>query len=177
MYFKLTTRNESLHENSHDSRRVLTFATSKNLVVTCTVLSLWSIHKCTWISRNGKTNTPTDDIFIKRRLDFKPNNPLCSSLVSVKPMNSPDQAVTCSQPRGAQHPCHHLKLCPRFCQPQLQMLFAQVITLLMADSRLTLSKRDDFLGCSSRECCSQLTKSTSQAHIRGTGFVHTTFSN
>jgi hypothetical protein len=177
MYFKPTTRNKSLHENSHDSRRVLTFAT-QNLLDAHTVLPHWSNHKYTWISRNGKTNTPTDDILKKRRLDFKVNNPLCSRLVSVKPMSSPGQAALCSQPQGAQHPCHHLKLCPRgFSQPQLQRLFAQIITLLMAVSRLTISKQGDFLGCSSRECCSQLKKSTSQANTRGTGFIHTAASS
>jgi hypothetical protein len=54
--FKLTIGNESSHEISNDSGvRVLDFATSKNLVVKCTMFPHCSIHKYTWTPPDGDT--------------------------------------------------------------------------------------------------------------------------
>jgi hypothetical protein len=56
--FKLTTGNESLHEISIDNRiRAVNFATSKNLIVKSTMFSHCNIHKYTWISPDGKTQS------------------------------------------------------------------------------------------------------------------------
>jgi hypothetical protein len=49
--FKLTIRNESLHELSNDNGvTVVNFATSKNLVVKSTMFPHRKIHKYTWTS-------------------------------------------------------------------------------------------------------------------------------
>jgi hypothetical protein len=48
---KLTVKNESLHEISNDNGvRVVNFATSKNLVMKCTMFPHHKIHKYTWTS-------------------------------------------------------------------------------------------------------------------------------
>jgi hypothetical protein len=54
--FKLTIRNESLHEISNDNGvRLVNFATSKNLRVKSTMFPHRNIHKYTWTSPDGKT--------------------------------------------------------------------------------------------------------------------------
>ena len=47
--------------------RIVTFATSKNLVVKSTMISHRNIHKYTWTSPDGKTHNQTDHILIDRR--------------------------------------------------------------------------------------------------------------
>jgi exonuclease III len=55
--FKPTIGNESLHEISNDNGvRVVSFATSKNLLVNSTMFPHRNIHKYTWTSPMG---TPT----------------------------------------------------------------------------------------------------------------------
>jgi endonuclease/exonuclease/phosphatase family metal-dependent hydrolase len=66
--FKPTIRNESLHEDSNDNGvRVVNFATSKNLVVKNTMFPRQNIHKYTWTSPDGKTQTQIDYVLIDRR--------------------------------------------------------------------------------------------------------------
>jgi hypothetical protein len=56
--FKLSVGNESLHEISNDNGViVVNFATSKNLIVKNTMFPYRSIHKFTWTSANGKTQS------------------------------------------------------------------------------------------------------------------------
>jgi endonuclease/exonuclease/phosphatase family metal-dependent hydrolase len=66
--FKLSIRNESLHEDSNDSGvRVVNFATSKNLVVKSTMFAHRNFHKYTWTSPDGKTHNQIDHVLIDRR--------------------------------------------------------------------------------------------------------------
>jgi hypothetical protein len=66
--FKPTIRNENLHEISNDNGvRIVTFATSKNLIVISTMFPHRNIHKFTWISPDGKTHNQVDHILIDRR--------------------------------------------------------------------------------------------------------------
>jgi len=66
--FKPTTGNESLHQHSNDNGvRIVTFATSKNLVVKSTMFRHRNIHKYTWTSPDGKTHNQIDHILIDRR--------------------------------------------------------------------------------------------------------------
>jgi len=65
---KLTIGNESLHQHSNDNGvRIVTFATSKNLVVKSTMFPHQNIHKYTWTSLDGKTHNQIDHILIDRR--------------------------------------------------------------------------------------------------------------
>jgi hypothetical protein len=53
--FKPTIGNESLHEDSNDNGvRVVSFATSKNLVGKSTMIPHRNIHKYTWTSPDGR---------------------------------------------------------------------------------------------------------------------------
>jgi hypothetical protein len=54
--FKPIIGNESLHETSNNSIRVVTFATSKNLSVKSTIFPHCGIHKHTWTSSDGITH-------------------------------------------------------------------------------------------------------------------------
>jgi len=66
--FKPTIGNESLHQHSNDNGvRIVTFATSKNLVVKSTMFPNWNIHKYTCTSPDGKTHNQIDNILINRR--------------------------------------------------------------------------------------------------------------
>jgi hypothetical protein len=66
--FKPTIGNESLHEISNDSGvGVVSFATSKNLVVKSTMFPHRKIHKYTWTSPEGNTNNQTDHVLIHKR--------------------------------------------------------------------------------------------------------------
>jgi len=66
--FKPTIWNESLHQHSNDNGvRIVTFATSKNLVVKSTMFPHRNIHKYTWTSPDGKTHSQIDHILIDRR--------------------------------------------------------------------------------------------------------------
>jgi hypothetical protein len=66
--FKLTIRNESLHKISNDNEvRLDNFATSKNLIVKSTMFPHCNIHKCTWMSPDGKIHNQINHILIERR--------------------------------------------------------------------------------------------------------------
>jgi endonuclease/exonuclease/phosphatase family metal-dependent hydrolase len=75
--FKLTIRNESLHEISNDSGvRVVNFAKSENLVVKSTMIPHRKIHKYNWTSPEGNTHNQIDHVLVDRRrhssvLDFR----------------------------------------------------------------------------------------------------------
>ena len=59
--FKPTTGNDSLHQDSNDNGvRIVSFAKSKNLVVTSTMFPHRNIHKYTWTSPDGKIHNQTD---------------------------------------------------------------------------------------------------------------------
>jgi hypothetical protein len=61
--FKPTIGNESLHQDSNDNGvRVVTFATSENLVVKSTMFPHRNIHKYTWTLPAGKTHNQIDHI-------------------------------------------------------------------------------------------------------------------
>ena len=56
--FKPMIGQESLHQDSNDNGvRLVNFATSKNLVVKSTMFPHLNIHKYTWTSPDGKTQT------------------------------------------------------------------------------------------------------------------------
>jgi hypothetical protein len=66
--FKGMIENESLHEISNNNGvRVVNFATSKNLVVRCTMFPHRRIHKYTWTSPEGNTHNQIDHVLIDRR--------------------------------------------------------------------------------------------------------------
>ena len=66
--FKPTIGNESLHKDNNDNGvRIVTFGTSKNLVVTSTMFPHRNIEKCTWTSPDGQTHNLIDHILIDRR--------------------------------------------------------------------------------------------------------------
>jgi hypothetical protein len=66
--FKPTIGNESLHKISNDNGvRVVSFATSENLVVKTTMFPHCNIHKFTWTSLDGKKRYQSDHILIDRR--------------------------------------------------------------------------------------------------------------
>ena len=63
-----TIGNKSLHQDSNDSNvRTVKFATSKNLVVKCSIFLSLNILKCTFTSPDGKTQNQIDHILIDRR--------------------------------------------------------------------------------------------------------------
>jgi hypothetical protein len=66
--FKPTIGNESLRKiNKDNGVRVVNFATSKNLTLKSTMFPHRNIHKFTWTSPDGKTNSQIDHILIDRR--------------------------------------------------------------------------------------------------------------
>jgi len=66
--FKPTIGNESLHQHNNDNDvRIVSFATSKNLVVKCMMFLHLNIHMYTWTSPDGKTQNQIDHILIDRR--------------------------------------------------------------------------------------------------------------
>jgi endonuclease/exonuclease/phosphatase family metal-dependent hydrolase len=66
--FKPTIGNKSLHQDSNDNEvRIVSFATSKNLVVKSTMFPHQNIHKYTSTSPDGQTNNKIDHILIDRR--------------------------------------------------------------------------------------------------------------
>ena len=66
--FKPTIGNESLHQHSNDNGvRIVTFATTKNLVVKSTMFHHRNTHKYTWTSTDGNTQNQIDHILIDRR--------------------------------------------------------------------------------------------------------------
>jgi hypothetical protein len=66
--FKPTIGNESLHQDiNYNGIRIVTFATSKNLVVKSTIFPHRNNHKYTWTSPNGQTHNQIDHILIDRR--------------------------------------------------------------------------------------------------------------
>jgi len=65
--FKPTIGRESLHQHSNDNGvRIVTFATSKNLVVKSTMFPHQNIHKYAWTTPDGKTHNQIDHILIDR---------------------------------------------------------------------------------------------------------------
>jgi hypothetical protein len=69
---KLTFGNESLREiDNNNGVRVVSLATSKNLIVKITVVPCHNIHEFTWLSPDGKTHSQIDHILIDRRRQFK----------------------------------------------------------------------------------------------------------
>jgi hypothetical protein len=65
--FKLTIRNEHLHEISNNNGvREVNFAISKNLTVKSMKFPHCNIHKYTWMSPDGKTHNQIDHILIDR---------------------------------------------------------------------------------------------------------------
>jgi hypothetical protein len=66
--FKPTIGNESLQQVSNDNGvRLVTFATSKNLVIRKTMFSHRHIHKYTWNSADGQTHNQIDNVLIDGR--------------------------------------------------------------------------------------------------------------
>jgi len=66
--FKPPIGQESLHQDSNDNGvRLVSFATSKNRVVTSTMFPHQNIHKYTWTSLDGKTHNQIDHVLIDRR--------------------------------------------------------------------------------------------------------------
>jgi len=65
--FKPTIGQESLHQDSNDNGvRLVTFATSQNLVVKSTMFPHRNIHKYTWNSLDGKTHNQIDHVLEDR---------------------------------------------------------------------------------------------------------------
>jgi endonuclease/exonuclease/phosphatase family metal-dependent hydrolase len=66
--FKLTIRNENLHEIINDNGvRSVNFATHKHFTVKSTMFSYRNIPKYIWTSPDGKTNNQIDHILVDRR--------------------------------------------------------------------------------------------------------------
>ena len=66
--FKPTIGNESLHQDSNDNGvRIVTFATSKNIIVKSTMFPHRDIHKHNCTSPDGKTHKQIDHILTDRR--------------------------------------------------------------------------------------------------------------
>jgi len=66
--FKLTIGNDILHQDNNDTGvRIVTFATTKNLVAKSTMFPHRNIQKYTWTSPDGKTNKQIDHILRGRR--------------------------------------------------------------------------------------------------------------
>jgi hypothetical protein len=66
--FKPTIGNESLHQDRNDNGvRILTFATSTNIVVKSTIFPHRNIQSYTWTSPDGKTHNQIDHILTDRR--------------------------------------------------------------------------------------------------------------
>jgi hypothetical protein len=63
--FKPTSGNESLHQNK--GVRIVSFATSKNLVVKSTMFLNYNIHQYTWTSPDGRTYNQIYHILTDRR--------------------------------------------------------------------------------------------------------------
>jgi hypothetical protein len=67
--FKLTIRNERLHQDSNDNGvRVVNFATSKDIVVKSTMFPHRNDHKYTWNFPDGKIHNQVERLLIDRRL-------------------------------------------------------------------------------------------------------------
>ena len=66
--FKPTIGNESLHQDTNaNGVRILTFATSKYLVVKSTIFPHRNIQRYTWTSPDGKTHNQIGHILTDRR--------------------------------------------------------------------------------------------------------------
>jgi hypothetical protein len=65
--FKPAIGNDGSHKLNNDGVRVISFATSKNLVVKSTMFPHHSVHKYTWTFPEGKMYNQTDHILIDRR--------------------------------------------------------------------------------------------------------------
>jgi hypothetical protein len=81
--FKPTIGNKSLHAVSNGNGvRVVSFATTKNLIVKSTIFPLCNIRKFTWTSRDKRTNNQIVHFLIDRRRH--------SSVPDVRPFRVPD---------------------------------------------------------------------------------------
>jgi hypothetical protein len=81
--FKHTIGNENLHEISNDNGiRVVTLATSENLMDKSTICPHPSFHKYTWTSSDRKTQNQIDHILIDRRRH--------SSVLDILPLRAID---------------------------------------------------------------------------------------
>jgi hypothetical protein len=66
--FKLSIGNASSHEISNvNGVRVVTFATSKNVVIKSTMFPHRKMHTYIWTSPDGHTHNQTDHVLIDRR--------------------------------------------------------------------------------------------------------------
>ncbi|PSN38555.1 hypothetical protein C0J52_14819 [Blattella germanica] len=66
--FRPTIGKFSLHEDSNDNGvRLVTFATSKNLIVKSTTFQHKDIHKYTWTSPDGETRNQIDHVLVDKR--------------------------------------------------------------------------------------------------------------
>ena len=87
--FKPTMGNESLHQDNNDNGvRIVSFATSKNLVVKSTMFPYRNIHKCTWTSHDRQTHKEIDHILIDRRrhsciFDYEVSGELNVTLITI----------------------------------------------------------------------------------------------
>jgi hypothetical protein len=82
--FRPTVGNESLHEISTDiGVRVVSFATSKNLVVKSTMFPHGKIHKYTWTSPEGKTHNQIDHVLIEDGIQVYLMSDLSEGLIMI----------------------------------------------------------------------------------------------
>lgn len=66
--YRRVTGSHSLHEESNDNgRRVIDFATTRNLVISSTCFPRRDIHKWTWRSPDGRTHNQIDHVLISKR--------------------------------------------------------------------------------------------------------------
>src|SRR5215475_6734358 len=81
--FKPTIGNESLYQDSNDNGvGIVSFATSKNLVVKSTTFPHRKVHNYTWTSPDGKTHNQIDHVLIDGRWH--------SSIVDVRSFRGAD---------------------------------------------------------------------------------------
>jgi len=65
--FQPTIEKESMHDSSNDNElRIISFASSKSMVISSTTFPHKKIHKETWRSLDGKTINQIDHVLIQR---------------------------------------------------------------------------------------------------------------
>jgi hypothetical protein len=66
--FKLTMGHESVHQDSNDNGvGIVSFLTSKCLVVMGTMFMHQNLHKHTWTSHDGQTHNQIDQMLVDRK--------------------------------------------------------------------------------------------------------------